>query len=62
MRERAKEVLQLPTWASILETGHWYRISGDSPDLDLLPTSAGTRYLEDNDPAIDPDLNPPMDL
>ena len=38
--------------------GHWYRISGDSPDLGLPPTAVGTRYLEDNDPARDPALNP----
>jgi hypothetical protein len=36
----------------------WYAISGDHPDLDLRPTSTGTRYLLDNDPARDPDLNP----
>ena len=41
-----------------MEPGHWYRISGDTPDLGLAPTRAGTRYLEDNDPARDPALNP----
>ncbi len=43
-----------------MAVGHWYRISGDAPDLDLPPTSIGTRYLEDNDPACDPALNPAM--
>lgn len=62
MREQAKEVSEYPEWASAMAAGYWYRISGDSPDLDLRPTPAGTRYLEDNDPAIDPVLNPPMDL
>jgi len=42
-----------------METGHWYRISGDAPDLGLPPTPIGTRYLQDNDPARDPALNPP---
>jgi hypothetical protein len=41
-----------------MEPGHWCRISGDNPDLDLRPTAVGTRYLEDNDPARDPVLNP----
>jgi hypothetical protein len=39
--------------------GLWYRISGAMPDLGLLPTPSGTRYLQDNDPARDPVLNPP---
>ena len=38
--------------------GCWYRISGDYPDLDLLPTAPGTRHLEDNDPAQAASLNP----
>jgi hypothetical protein len=42
--------------------GHWYRISGEAPDLGLQPTVVGTRYLQDNDPARDPDLNPPRSL
>ena len=41
--------------------GRWYRISGDAPDLGLPPTPPGTRYLEDNDPARDPKLNPAAD-
>lgn len=41
-----------------MEGGHWYRISGSAPDLGLIPTPVGTRYLEDNDPARDPALNP----
>ncbi|MCZ4315404.1 hypothetical protein O4H66_18515 [Comamonadaceae bacterium G21597-S1] len=42
-----------------MRPGHWYRISGDGPDLGLVPTALGTRYLADNDPARDPRLNPP---
>ena len=45
-----------------MQPGHWYRISGDDPDLDLLPTPVGTRYLADNDPARDPALNPPTSI
>jgi hypothetical protein len=40
----------------------WYAISGDHPDLGLEPTSEGTRYLQDNDPARDPRLNPARTL
>lgn len=42
-----------------MQTGRWYRISGDSPHLGLPPTRAGTRRLEDNDPSCDASLNPP---
>ncbi len=56
---RAATIPQTPSWAWEMERGHWYRISGDSPDLDLPATPRGTRYLEDNDPAVDPSLNPP---
>ena len=42
--------------------GCWYRISGSAPDLGLPATPIGTRYLEDNDPARDPLLNPPKGL
>ena len=42
-----------------MRPGRWYRISGDHPDLELPPTPPGTRYLEDGDPARDPQLNPP---
>ncbi len=42
-----------------MQPGCWYRISGDTPDLDLPPTARGTRYLVDNDPARDATLNPP---
>ena len=45
-----------------MQPGHWYRISGDTPDLGLQATPTGTRYLEDNDPARDPGLNPPRSL
>ena len=62
MSTQVKEVAELPEWALEMELGHWYRISGDTPDLDLPPTPIGTRYLEDNDPARDPALNPPMSL
>jgi hypothetical protein len=41
-----------------MKPGCWYQISGDHPDLDLSPTPAGTRYLEDNDPASDIKINP----
>ncbi len=51
-----------PEWAAAMEPGHWYRISGDVPDLNLTPTAVGTRYLEDSDPARDPVLNPPLSL
>jgi len=62
MSEPAKAVSKLPIWAAAMETGHWYRVSGDSPDLGLPATPRGTRYLEDNDPAVDPTLNPPTTL
>ena len=42
-----------------MRPGHWYRISGHSPDLGLTPTAPGTRYLVDNDPARKRHLNPP---
>ena len=45
-----------------MQPGRWYRISGNAPDLDLPPTPIGTRYLEDNDPARDAELNPPLNL
>jgi hypothetical protein len=51
-----------PPWLRLLAPWRWYRISGDYPDLGLEPTSPGTRYLEDNDPARDSGLNPPLDL
>lgn len=47
-----------PEWVDNMPIGRWFRISGDSPDLALKTTSPGTRYLEDNDPATDPALNP----
>ena len=59
MSSQAKCHPELPDWASAMQPGHWYRISGDTPDLGLPPTRIGTRYLEDNDPARDPALNPP---
>lgn len=51
-----------PDWASGMERYRWYRISGDAPDLGLPPTDPGTRYLVDNDPNLDPRLNPPHSL
>jgi hypothetical protein len=48
-----------PLWVGRMTAGHWYRISGDRPDLDLAETPPGTRYLADNDPAKDARLNPP---
>lgn len=53
-------VAALPGWASAMEPGHWFRISGNTPDLNLPPTAVGTRYLQDNDPAHDAALNPPL--
>ncbi|WP_426416436.1 hypothetical protein [Aestuariirhabdus sp. LZHN29] len=45
-----------------MEPGHWYRLSGNRPDLQLPPTPPGTRYLTDGDPACDPALNPATSL
>jgi len=53
---------EAPGWASLMQPGRWYRISGDEPELGLPPTLPGTRYLEDNDPAQDTRLNPPRTL
>jgi hypothetical protein len=47
-----------PQWLDSMTIGHWYRLSGDQPDLGLSATRAGTRYLRDGDPACDPALNP----
>ena len=51
--------MEPPQWVDKMDAGLWYRISGNDPDLGLAPTPLGTRYLEDNDPARDPPLNPP---
>ena len=48
-----------PAWLERMRPNRWYAISGDRPDLGLPPTPPGTRYLTDNDPARDPQLNPP---
>ena len=40
-----------------MNTGRWYRISGDDPELGLPATPHGTRYIRDNDPAYDDNLN-----
>jgi hypothetical protein len=45
-----------------MDLRRWYAISGDHPDLGLLPTAPGTRYLVDNDPARDAALNPPRTI
>ncbi|WP_405242021.1 hypothetical protein [Lentisalinibacter salinarum] len=58
----SEQAVKAPDWAGRMEPGHWFRISGDEPDLGLPPTPAGTRYLEDGDPARDPLLNPPLDV
>ena len=47
-----------PPWLERMGPDRWYAISGDRPDLGLPPTPTGTRYLNDNDPARDPHLNP----
>jgi Galactose oxidase, central domain len=47
-----------PQWLDSMKIGHWYRLSGDRPDLGLPATRPGTRYLRDGDPACDPALNP----
>jgi len=57
--QRSMEITRYPKWASRMEPGNWYRVSGDTPDLGLPPTPVGTRYLEDTDPARDRRLNPP---
>jgi len=62
MRKLANANPAVPEWGSAMEPGNWYRISGDQPGLGLPHTAIGTRYLEDNDPARDPALNPPTSL
>ena len=63
MRELVRTVKQnrpeplIPSWVERMIPGCWYQISGDHPDLKLPPTSPGTRYLADNDPAGDAKLN-----
>ena len=51
-----------PTWVEHMSLHRWYAISGDHPELGLLPTTPGTRYLIDTDPARDPELNPPRTI
>jgi hypothetical protein len=51
-----------PPWLERMSLNCWYAISGDRPDLGLQPTPPGTRYLADNDPAFDPNLNPARTL
>ena len=45
-------------WIERMDVGRWYAVSGDRPDLGLPATAPGTRYLVDNDPARDANLNP----
>jgi hypothetical protein len=54
--------LAAPPWLERMSLNCWHAISGDRPDLGLQPTSPGTRYLKDNDPACDPHLNPARTL
>lgn len=54
--------METPDWAERLHPGYWYAISGDTPELGLAATTPGTRYLEDGDPAADPELNPNRSL
>lgn len=54
--------MSAPDWLDEMPAGHWYRISGNDPDLDLTVTERGTRYLEDGDPAMDIRLNPSRSL
>jgi len=56
--EAAPGAIDTPEWVAAMKVGHWYRISGDRPDLGLAATEPGTRHLEDGDPACDPELNP----
>lgn len=58
----AKRKKITPGWVGSMKTGHWYRISGNQPDLGLAPTPPGTRFLEDGDPAKDLNLNPSRSL
>ena len=48
----------IPPWVERMSPCRWYAISGDRPDLELPATQLGTRYLADNDPALDRRLNP----
>jgi hypothetical protein len=52
----------MPTWVEHMSWHRWYAISGDHPELGLAPTTPGTRYLIDTDPARDPELNPPRTI
>jgi len=52
----------IPPWLERMSLNCWYAISGDRPDLGLPPTPLGTRYLDANDPARDPQLNPARSL
>ena len=59
MTTQANVFSDLPEWVPAMEPGRWCQISGDTPDLGLPSTPIGTRFLNDNDPARDPALNPP---
>ena len=58
MRSGQSQQAKMPSWVTRMPVGRWYCISGDHPDLDLPVTPMGTRYLQNNDPAQDPALNP----
>src|SRR5690348_13330358 len=52
----------MPTWAEKMTPSRWYAISGDQPDLELTPAADGARYLVENDPARNANLNPARTL
>ena len=39
MPKQARSTSKFPDWASAMQPGLWYRISGDTPDLGLPPTA-----------------------
>jgi len=54
--------IEPPYWVEDMPEGVWFRISGNEPDLGLMPTPPGTRYLEETDPARDSSINPPFSV
>lgn len=62
MSKQARRTPEPPAWVANMRPGHWYALSGNNPDLALPQTPVGTRYLEDNDPARNPILNPATSL
>ena len=59
MSVQVRHSADAPEWAADMKVGFWYRISGSAPDLGLPATPVRTRFLRDNDPAQDAELNPP---